>query len=245
MTQLIRLKCAGRDGVKRRNNALLWAVVLLCQILIVALYHEVVKPIMPTPQWAHEEMTRPGVDVILGGDRVVVGPCGNKFYLGTISFYTTEGIAVCFAHGVPTQLGSNTLVRSPDDAIIPEARAIANTEAGVVLKGMPLPEARQVLPLGGTADIAFDAKAVVYPMDAEPFQVTVKKFTMHNGYLHVLLVPDTFSGRLKPGRSGSPVVQNGAIIAFTSFGVTYGSTFQAIVAGELYESVKPYLRVDR
>jgi len=81
---------------------------------------------------------------------------------------------------------------------------------------------------------------MVYPRGRDPYEVTVQYICRLDGLLHILLRPDTISERIKPGDSGSPVVQNGVIIGFANRSPIFNQ-FYAIVAAELYGDVNQYL----
>lgn len=189
------------------------------------------------------EMPRPGIDVIIGGDKVTLqNYTFNTGFSATISMYLGDNLAVALAHG-DRDVERMTIVRVAD-AIIPHATVIANTKAGTILKGIPSPEDREVFPLGGTADITLGARAVIYPPDRAPFEVTVQGFGKIGDLLHVSLRSDRFDERGRRGWSGAPLVQNGVIIAFVSYGPVTESEYFAIVAPELYEELRPYLTPD-
>jgi len=236
---------ANNSSLERKRAVAARALMCVCVgALTVSILEPVVRSdVFDSPVWfQYSELPRPGIDAILGGDEVFLSNaaiglgCG-----GTISFYTGDGVAVAMAHYAKRAEHANTI--RIGNEVIPHVAVIANTKAGVVLNGVPVPGDRRLLPIGGTADIALGAKAIVYPPGKSPYEVTVKKIGQREGLLHISLHPDNGFERSKAGWSGSPIVQNGAIIAFISSSHSSGE-FYAIVAAELYEELRPYLTPD-
>ncbi|KAF0193493.1 MAG: hypothetical protein FD169_2483 [Bacillota bacterium] len=184
-------------------------------------------------------LQRPGVDVILGGEEVILDSRAMIQTKGaTLCFYTRENMAIAYAHNYDVTEKRRVKIQSE---VIPDASIVVSTDVGVVLAGMPLPDGRQVLPLGGTEDITLGGRALVVSKDREPYEVTVEYMGRFGNYLHISLEPDRRADKALPGASGSPVVQNGVIIGFVNRTHRFSSTFYAIVAVELYEAAKSYL----
>lgn len=188
------------------------------------------------------ELPRPGVEVVLGGDRLDLIRSDGTQVAGVVSFYTQNGVAMAFAHNAPVNLNESTTVLI-NGTLIPNAKVTANDKSGVVLSGLPIPENRPVLQLGGTGDVVLRGESVIHPMHRDPYAVTVKEFciTKAEGLLGLVIVPHRFSDRVQRGMSGSPIVQNGVIIAFAESGSPYGSTFRAVLSAEVWYKLLPYL----
>ena len=242
-------------GICILGRALLWYATnsrsqlrqALVSLAMVVLSLYVVIVVMPAGAYylnsfaplKYVELPRPGVSVILGGDELRLYQTGGVTLSGTVCFYTSDDLAIGFAHSLDSNPVENVArVQSGLDLL--DVTIVADTEVGVVIRGIPHPEPRRVLPLGGTADITIGGRAMVYPRGRDPYEVTVQYISSLDDSLHILLKPDTVSQRIMPGDSGSPVVQNGVIIAFANRSPLFNQ-FYAIVAAEVYDGVKQYL----
>lgn len=186
------------------------------------------------------ELPRPGVDVVLGGDEVIVYAAGTNFATnGTTCFYAPGDLVVAFAHSLGGKPLANVARVQKGPSF--DVTIVVDSKVGVVIKGIPQPENRPTLPLGGTADITIGGRAIVYPQGREPYEVTVQFIGRYDGPLHVVLKPDSRSEKVVPGDSGAPVVQNGVIIGFVNRYPILSDKFHAIVAAELYAEMKQYL----
>ena len=221
-----------------RQAAVTFAVVSLLFYIVIVLIPVRSHYLASLSPLKYVHLPRPGVNVVLGGDEIKLYAAGGVTITGTICFYTSNDLAVGFAHslgdGPQADVATVQFGRGVDVTIV------ADTEMGVIIKGFPQPESRVTIPLGGTADITIGARAMVHPREREPYEVTVQYIRRLDGTLHIILKPDTVSQRINPGDSGSPVVQNGVVIGFANRSPAFNK-FYAIVAAELYHEVEQYL----
>ncbi len=179
-------------------------------------------------------------EVLLGADEILIyQESGIK--QGTVSFYTPEGLAVGMAHAVPDMEPGPWPIglRSPGYFDRQSAQLLANSEDGIVFKLDYLPEtARQKLLIGGPDDITVGGVAQLHSVKGGSFPVRILGYDLHQGIQTLLIQPLDSEHEIIPGMSGSPIVQNGKLIACARavYGVPHRgpAIAQARLAADIY-----------
>lgn len=179
----------------------------------------------PTP---YLEVQAPEHQVMLGGQRTFFL---ESSLLGTVSFYPGDGTMVAMAHAAdPLAVGQITSVNITDhrNTIFCNVKVLVNDDQGVTLG---LPEGTvvksEMIPLGGTADIAVGETATVHSGNRGTFSVKVDGYVRQRGRQLLVLSPLSSGDTIEQGMSGSPVVQNGKLI-----GLLHSRSTAPFIAGK-------------
>ena len=178
----------------------------------------------PSP---YREVRAPEREVRLGGQRVYFRETST---LATASFYPGDGTMVAVAHaGRQLAVGQITGVNVTDrnNFISSNVKVLINSDQGVTL-GMPKGTSinSELVRLGGTADISVGEVATVHPGITGPFKVRLVGYRQLRGEQLLVVSPLNAKDNIKPGMSGSPIVQNGKLI-----GVLFARSQLPFVAG--------------
>lgn len=203
------------------------------------------EDVLETPPLESRSVT---ASVQVGGDFIGVIPESGSGRMFTVCFYH-DGYAVGAAHSIDTDDGPWTTSTKfiPAAMVRGEPEFVTSTPYGVILSGLgPPDEARECLEIGNTEDIAVGDEAVLYSSWKGPVRVVVLGFTAR-GKEQLLAFQFCESDQtMEGGMSGSPIVQDGRVIAFASMTLSAVSWKRpqiglARLAADVYLGVQPYL----
>lgn len=203
-----------RLGFRWRLLAYLTAPLILIGVILYQQLPDIAAKIA-SPQPLQALAVVGDVDVLLGSDEILIYR-ESEITLGTVSFYIPDGLAVGMAHAVPEMEPGLWPIglRSPDHLDRQTAQLLANDDYGIVfrLDYLPDPE-RQKLLIGGPDDITVGEVAQLHSVKGGSFPVRILGYDLHQGMQTLLIQPLDTGPELIPGMSGSPIVQNGKLIA--------------------------------
>ncbi len=224
---------------KRWHRWLLMLVItLLCSYG--TFYHtganSIVSKAAPTPVRPVAEVR---ASVIPGGDRLEICTVDGHLVV-RVCYYLGDGSAIAAAHRGDLSVGEHKVALEGIHLRDPIS-VVADTNYGLVIEGYPpTPTDRTPLPIASAAEIMVGEKGMVLQGDEPPIEVQIKGFQDANGVQKLVLTPAaTRDPRLRPGSSGSPVVQNGKIIGFIHSGVfVKGTVSYARLAADIYNGIE-------
>ncbi len=197
------------------------------------------------------------VSVIPGGELLqwsVAVEQGSRSVVKTskviVCFYMPgDGPCVVAAHPCGREAGDTPDISPNSEALVSgssrPASVLADCEHGVVFAGLRCPDPdRKALPLAGAEDVKVGEEAVICTLSKGDIPVKVMGFSMMNDAHLLVLQRFDKDAEVGAGMSGSPVIQDGKIIAFLHSVTRFhrGPRFvMARPALEVYDALQEYL----
>lgn len=230
-------------------------VLICCSLLIIAAVPWISRIVDVTirsnfTEEPAQHWTTPDILVGLGGQQIV-------FYEDDIDYRTLTRATVCYwldnstalvaAHYIPVLAGKDTvpiMVVSKEQIEPLTAEIMFNNNSGVALK-MPteLWPASGFYPIAATSEIVVGAEAQIISSYGGSFPVHITGF--YNYAEQDMVVIERISGadNFVGGMSGSPIVQNGKIVAFMSGTFRKRERFAVCnIAAEVYSHTAHLMR---
>ncbi len=155
--------------------------------------------------------------VVPGGESITVHPAGAQSAAGMTSCFYDRGLMVAAAHrcGLPEPPWELCLTCFAAGLVDGVPTLEADTPDGIVISGVKCPdEDRRPLPIGGLVDVHVDQTATLVVSGGADQEAAMLGYVLRDEVQFLVVRMASGGTGIGAGMSGTPVVQDGKLIAF-------------------------------